>query len=231
MNLLWTETEPFAFAIRTTLSMKCIFLILELKFFFSKGLWVAGKFVNYLTERRDDMLKVSLLAEVVCSPVLMAEPDLSKSSSHLHELKEAPHNTVSLSVPLFRRCGRMDTLKSQLLFTPGKYRGCPGYQGNAHLRRAADGGFLVLEEVSGVWMSDNDPWAALMKSTRQEDMHINQLTHYKKLGSNDRHSPLDFLPRRIRSRKVELISLVKLRGLCCWCVYLPQCVCGFLWTF
>lgn len=187
--------------------------------------------MNHLTERRDEVLKLSTLAEVICSPVLMTEPDLSKPSSRRHELKEAAHNTVSLSVPLFRRRGRMDTLKSRPLFTPGKYRGCPGCQGDTHLRRAADGCFSVLEEVSGVWMSGNDPWAALMKSTRQEDMHINQLTHYKKLGRNDRHSPLDFLPRRIRSRKVELISLAKLRGLRRWCVYLPQCVCGFLWTF
>lgn len=186
--------------------------------------------MNYLTERHDDVLKLSLLAEVIYSPNLMTKPDLSKPSSHRHELKEAPHNTVSLSVLLFRWWGGMDTLKSQLLFTPGKYRGCPGYHGNAHLRRSRRR-FWVLEEVSRVWMSDNDPWAALMKSTRQEDMHINQLTHYKKLGRNGRHSPLDFLPHQIRSRKVELISLVKLRGLCGWCVYLPRCVCGFLWTF
>lgn len=116
--------------------------------------------MNYLTERHNDVLKLSLLAEVIYSPNLMTEPDLSKPSSHRHELKEAPHNTVSLSVPLFRRCWRMDTLKSQLLFTPGKYRGCPGYHSNAHLRCAADGGF-------GCWRrSAESEWAIMIPELR-----------------------------------------------------------------
>lgn len=133
----------------------------------------------------------------------------------------APHKNISFLSP----CGAVDgNIKSSLalVFTRDKYGGDPSSHGDTHLF-CTDEVIQVLEEVRGVWISDNEPWAALWggfikpmwRTCTHTHMHINQVTHTPALLSS-----------WMKNLSVKLITLVKLQrssDLQMW-VYLYPCV-------